>query len=107
MLQYKTTCIPSVPYKGVKKREFYSGLTVDTANRAIAPVGQAIEAEGRGGWTLHSIDCLPQRIIRKKTIGELIFGWIPILGRLLCGRIGETREGMDVDLYVLVFVRES
>ncbi len=108
MTKYKTTSIPNVPYRGVKKKEFYRGLTVDTCNKAVAPVGQAIENEAKGGWALHSIECLPQKISRKKGILELLLGWIPLLGSWLFPSIKtEVKEGVDFYLYILVFSKED
>ncbi len=107
MLLYKTTCIPSVPYADATKDDFQNGLSVDTANRALAPVGKAIEEEARGGWTLHSISNLPQHISRKKTFFEMLFGWIPFLGKYICPRLDEVYKGKEYHLYVLVFVKES
>lgn len=107
MLQFKTTSIPNVPCNGVKKKEFLNGLTVETCNRALAPVGQAIQDEAKGGWCLHSITCLPQRVVRKKSILELLFGWIPILGDSLFPNMKEQcGKGLDFHMYVLVFVKE-
>lgn len=107
MVLYKTTVIPQTPYNGVDKREYYNGISVDTGNKAIAPVGQAIQNEARGGWHLHSIECLPQTITRKKTIVETLLGWIPILGGLLCRNMDECTNGRNLYLYVLVFAKEE
>ena len=107
MVQYKTTVIPQTPYTGVPKREYYNGISVDTGNRAVAPVGQAIQNEARGGWHLHSIECLPQVITRKKSLFELIFGWIPIVGSLLCRNLNECTEGRTLGVYVLIFAKEE
>lgn len=107
MLQYKTTCIPSTAFNDVTKAEFRSGLTINTANKAIAPVGKAIEDEAKGGWTLHSIECLPQTIARKKSLWEKIFGWIPFVGSWLFPTMKqEVLVGVEVNMYVLVFVKE-
>lgn len=107
MIQYKTTSIPNVPYTGVKKSEFYKGLTVDTCNKAIAPIGQAIQNEAKGGWKLESIECLPQKISRKKGFLESLLGWIPLLGGWIFPSMAqECREGVDAYLYVLVFSKE-
>lgn len=107
MIQYKVTSIPNVTYRGAGKREFHHGLTVDTCNKALAPVGQVIQNEGKGGWLLHSIECLPQRVTRKKGIFEFLLGWIPLLGNLLFPSMKqECREGVDFYLYVLVFTKE-
>lgn len=107
MLQYKTRAIPNVPFKGVKSKEFNGELSIETANQAVAPVGQAIEEEARGGWILQGIHCLPQRMVRKKSIAELLLGWIPILGGFICRNMDETRTGKDVYLYVMTFVKEN
>ena len=108
MLQYKTTCIPATKFGDVTKQEFRSGLTLSTGNKAIAPVGQAIEEEAKGGWTLHSIECLPQTIARKKSLMEKIFGWIPFVGSWLFPTMKqEVYSGVEVYLYVLVFVKED
>lgn len=108
MIQYKTTCIPNVPFRGVKKKEFFKGLTVETCNKAIAPVGQAIQNEAKGGWTLHSIEVLPQKVARKKGILELLLGWIPLLGAWLFPSMEEQcGEGVDFYMYVLVFSKEA
>ncbi|MCD8373178.1 MAG: hypothetical protein LUD27_07755 [Clostridia bacterium] len=107
MLQYKTTCIPNPCYRGVEKSEFKHGLTVETGNKAIAPIGQAIQNEAKGGWSLHSIECLPQKIARKKGILEKLLGWIPILGSwLFPSMLRECYDGVDFYMYVLVFVKE-
>ncbi len=106
MLQYKTTCMPSIAYT-IKKKEFENDITLDIANKAIAPVGSYIEAEARGGWKLHSVTIIPQCFKRKKTIFEVLLGWIPILGPLMFPRMyDETVQGHDKDMYVLVFVKE-
>ena len=108
MLQYKTTCIPATKFGDVSKLEFRTGLTVDTCNKAIAPVGKAIEDEAKGGWTLHSIECLPQTIMRKKSLMEKIFGWIPFVGSWLFPTMKqEVYVGTEVHMYVLVFVKED
>lgn len=111
MLQYKTTTIPNPIMRGMKKKEFRAlenGETSNFANVAIANVGQCIEAEARGGWTLHSLARLPQRIVRKKTIFEFLLGWIPWLGdRLFPTMRTECYGGSDFEMYVLTFVREA
>lgn len=106
MLQYKTSCIPSEVYSKATKHEFRTGLTKKTADAALAPVGLAIENEAKGGWTLHSIECLPQRIARKKTLMEKIFGWIPFIGPWIFPTMKAETSGVDFHLYVLVFVKE-
>lgn len=63
MIKFKTVAIPATVLTGVKGKEMYS---IATANKALAPVAQAIEAEARGGWTLHSYGICPATITRKK-----------------------------------------
>lgn len=107
MMQYKAVSIPNVPCTGVKKKEFLNGLSVETCNRALAPVGQAIQNEGKGGWALHSIVNLPQKVARKKGILEFLLGWIPILGNWLFPKMeDECKKGVDFYMYVLVFSKE-
>lgn len=107
MMQYKTTCIPSKTMKGVKKKEFRKGLTVETCNEAVAPLGKAIQDEAKGGWSLHSIECFPRKIMRKKGILELLLGWIPLLGSWLFPTMeDECKTGVDFYIYTLVFVKE-
>lgn len=108
MLQYKTTSIPATKFGDITKGEFRSGLTLNTCNKAIAPIGKAIEEEAKGGWTLHSIECLPQTIARKKSLMEKIFGWIPFVGSWIFPTMKqEVYHGVEVYMYVLVFVKES
>lgn len=107
MLQYKTTVLPNIPYTGVKKKVYINGLSAAEANKAVAPLGQAIQTEAKGGWKLESIEFLPQNIVRKKTFLELILGWIPILGNWLFPSMkDETRKGKEVHYYILVFSKE-
>ncbi len=108
MLQYKTVVIPVNPYS-LKKNEYRSGrLSVEKANEAVAPLGKAIEQEARGGWRLHSIQSLPQRMVRKKSILELLLGWIPFVGRLLFPTMhDECYSGEDWYLHVMTFVKEK
>lgn len=107
MLQYKVVCSPTQPFK-LKKKEFRSGiLSVERANASIAPFSNAIAAYAKEGWTLHSVEFMVQRMVRKKGILELIFGWIPILGGLLFPTMKtECYVGEDWQLCVLTFVRE-
>lgn len=108
MLQYKTTCIPATSFNDVTKREFKHGLTLNTCNKAIAPVGKAIEDEARGGWTYHSMSVIPQNIRRKKTLMEKIFGWIPFIGSWIFPRMKqEVYFGVELYLYVVTFVKEA
>lgn len=106
MLEYKTRVLPDVPLKGVKKDEYRFGISVETGNRAVAPIGQAIEEEAQEGWIMHDLQPIPQTIIRKRSIFEWIFGWIPFLGKFLCPNLDETRNGKVLDLWVVTFVRE-
>ncbi len=56
---------------------------------------------------LHSIECLPQKVARKKGILELLLGWIPLLGGWLFPTMKtECGEGVDFYMYVLVFSKE-
>lgn len=107
MLQYKTRCIPVAALRGVKKKEFNNGLTPETANAAAAEVDYVIQEESRQGWALHSLNRVSKKIIRKKTILELLLGWIPILGGLLFRNLNETIRGIDCEMYILTFVREG
>ncbi len=108
MLQYKTVCIPNQVFKGVAKSEFERGLTVATTNKAIAPIGKVIENEAKGGWHLHSIEVIPQKIARKKGLLETLLGWIPIVGNLLFKSMySECVEGVDFRIYVMIFAREN
>lgn len=107
MLQYKTTCIPATSFGDVSKAEFKAGLTLDTCNKAVAPIGKAIQDEAKGGWTLHSISNIPQNIRRQKSTMEKVFGWIPFIGSWLFPTMKqEVYIGVDVYLYVLTFVKE-
>ncbi len=108
MIQYKTICVPEQPFK-LTKREYRSGLLgTDKANAAVEPLRKAIEAEAKGGWVLHSIQVLPQRMIRKKSILELLLGWIPILGGWLFPTMKtDCHFGTQWHLYILTFVKES
>ena len=107
MLQYKTTCIPAYTHRGVSKREFEEGITVETGNEAISPIGKAIQREAQGGWTLHSIEVISQKIARSKGILEILLGWIPLLGSLMFPNMQkETVEGITYYIYVLIFVKE-
>ncbi len=108
MVKYKTVSIPNQVFKGVAKSEFERGLTVATANKAIAPVGKVIENEARGGWHLHSIEVIPQKIARKKGLFEFLLGWIPILGNWLFPSMREECvDGVDFYMYVMIFARED
>lgn len=109
MLQYKTICLPMSQKKGIKANEYYRSLiSVENVNKAMEPVSATIQNETMAGWSLHSISSVPIRTARKKSISELLLGWIPLLGRLLFGDKIERdcKTGVDVPIYVLVFVKE-
>lgn len=76
MTQFKTVAMPATEIT-VKGKQMY---TVDTANKVLTPIGQRIQEEAKGGWTLHSYVVIPATVHRKKGILEIIFGWIPIIG---------------------------
>lgn len=76
--------IPSQPLRNVPPKEFSGGMSVDTANAAVKTVEAVIAEEANSGWILHSVNEIHKLIIRKKTILEFIFGWIPILGKFIC-----------------------
>lgn len=98
--------IPSQPLRNVPPKEFSGGMSVDTANAAMKTVEAVIAEEANSGWILHSVNEIHKLIIRKKTILEFIFGWIPILGKFMCPNIGETRNGVPCLMYMLTFVKE-
>ena len=109
MLQYKTISLPLSQKKGIPANEYYRSLiSVENVNKAMEPVSGVIQSESAAGWSLHSISSVPIRTARKKSIGELLFGWIPFIGRLIFGdRIErECKTGVDVPVYILVFVKE-
>lgn len=109
MLQYKTICLPMVQKKGIKAKEFYKSLiTPDNVTRAMEPVSAVIQNETAVGWSLHSISSVPIRTARRRNLFEFLFGWIPILGKLIFGNVieRECKTGVDVPIYVLVFVKE-
>ncbi len=106
MLQYKTVALPSTTFDEATKYDFLYGLTLDTATKSVSLIGDLIQTEATEGWTFHSIESMPKHIRRKKTVFELIFGWIPFLNRFLCPRISEATVGADFHLYCMVFVKE-
>ena len=83
------------------------GVSEETANAALENVAATIQEYGKAGWVLHSIEYVPTRVKRKKSIWELLFSWIPILGSLLFRNLDETREGRDMTVYTITFVREA
>ncbi len=57
-----------------------------------------------GGWKLHSYVVVPAVIYRKKGFFEIIFGWIPVIGKLF--------QSKDPDVYqpsyiALIFEKEE
>ena len=108
MLQYKTVAIPAYTFNDVTKAEFRNGITVGTANKALEPINKVVEEEAKGGWTLHSFQCIPQTIARKKSLMELIFGWIPFIGSWIFPTMKqEVYIGVEMHIYTLVFVKEA
>ena len=106
MLQYKTVYMPGTTSK-ITKKAWDGGLFSNSLlDSSVAPFGQKISEEAKNGWTLHSVVTLPVNITRKKSIIELIFGWIPLLGRWICPRIDECYSGKTIDVLSLVFVKE-
>lgn len=76
MMQFKTVAMPATQIT-VKGKDLY---TVETANKVLAPIGQRIQEEAKGGWTLHSYVVIPATVHRKKGVLEVLLGWIPIIG---------------------------
>lgn len=101
MMQFKTVALPATVLTGVKGKDLY---TVATANKALAPIAQAIEAEAKGGWSLHSYVIAPATIIRKKGILEIIFGWIPVIGIFFRSKDPDV---ITPEYYMLIFQREA
>lgn len=99
MLQFKTVALPATEIT-VKGEEMY---TVETANKVLAPIGQVIQNEAKGGWTLHSYVVIPATVIRKKGILEKIFGWIPILGFFFRSKDPDV---ITPNYYSLIFQKE-
>ena len=93
MLQFKTVALPATTIT-VKDKAMY---TVETANKVLAPIGQRIMEEAKGGWDLHSYVVIPATVHKK--IG--IFGKII---RLFTGpRPGDT---IHPEYYSLIFKKE-
>lgn len=105
MLQYKTVYLPGTAAQ-IKKKEWDAGFSTSLISSTVEPFGQMISEQAKGGWTLHSVVELPVNITRKKTFLEKIFGWIPILGRLLFPRMHECYSGVSKNVLTLVFVKE-
>ncbi len=109
-MQYKTVTVPVVPTK-IKAREFRAaatlGISAETAQEVTKNVSTVIDEYAKCGWILHSLVSLSAPILRKKSIGELLLGWIPILGRWLCPNLHETRVGREMIVYNITFVKET
>ncbi len=109
MLRYKVVPIPAKSVK-VKNKEFYygisRGLSPEKAESAVENVSAVVDEYTKRGWSLHSLEYLPTNIRRKKSVIEFLLGWIPILGNLICRNAHEAREGREIFLYVVTFVRE-
>lgn len=99
MLQFKTVALPATEIT-VKGKDMYS---VETANKVLAPIGQAIQNEAKGGWSLHSYVVIPATVHRKKGILEILLGWIPIIGFLFRSNKPDI---ITPKYYSLIFVKE-
>ena len=75
MLQYKTIADPNPVVVG----KFTKGFTQVQAQESISAIDNLIQNEALNGWMFHSIECVTKRIVRKKKLKELLFGWIPLL----------------------------
>ena len=99
MMQFKTVALPATEIM-VKTNEMYS---VETANRVLAPIGQRIQEEAKGGWKLHSYVVIPATVIRKKGLLERFLGWIPIIGLLFRSKEPDV---ITPQYYSLIFQKE-
>lgn len=99
MLQYKTVAMPATVIT-VKGKDLY---TAETANKVLAPIGQRLQEEARGGWALHSYVIIPGTVHRKKGILEILFGWIPFIGFFFRSNKPDI---IHPEYYSLIFVRE-
>lgn len=99
MLQFKTVALPATVIT-VPEKEMY---TVETANKVLAPIAQAIENEAKGGWHLHSYVVCPATVIRKKKILEILLGWIPVIGFFFKSKEPDV---ITPRYYVVIFQRE-
>ena len=100
MMQFKTVVLPMPEVRVKKEAELY---TVETANKAMAPVARVIENEARGGWHLHSCNAIPAHIYRNPGCLEIILGWIPIIGEFFKHKVTDV-----VPYYTtLIFQREA
>ena len=98
MMQFKTVGIPATSLT-VKESQMY---TLDTANKALAPVARCIQEHASGGWHLHSYVVIPAVIVRKKSIFERLLGWIPIINMVW----SKKEDFITPNYYSLIFQRE-
>lgn len=98
MMQFKTVALPITELK-LKEKDMY---TLQTANIAVAPIARVIENEAKGGWHLHSYVVIPAVIMRKKSIFENLFGWIPIINMIWANK----PDSIKPQYYSLIFQRE-
>ena len=99
MLQFKTVALPATEIT-VKGRDMY---TVATSNKVLAPIGQRIMEEAKGGWELHSYVVIPATVHREKGILEVLLGWIPIIGILFKSKEPDV---ITPEYYSLIFKKE-
>ncbi len=99
MTVFKTVALPAAQTTAKAKDMF----SLETANKALAPIGQAITEEGKGGWVLHSYVNVPITVWRKKGIFEILLGWIPIIGKLFQSK---DPDYVDINAYALIFQKE-
>ena len=99
MMQFKTVALPATTIT-VKDKDMYS---VETANKVLAPIGQRIMEEAKGGWDLHSYVVIPATVYRKKGILERLLGWIPIIGFLFRSKEPDV---IHPEYYSLIFKKE-
>lgn len=89
MVQYKTVSLPSsvADCKIKVAKDMIKANKQEVAESAIEPIARLIEEEAKKGWHFHSVNVVPAFAPRKKGIAEMIFGWIPIIGRLIWGNL--------------------
>ena len=107
MLQYKTVAVPTKPAKRVFKKNYQNGIPQKFVDELTAPIDEIILSNSKEGWVLSSMSETTTKLPRKKTLGELLFGWIPILGpAIFRGMVEECVIGIDYTFNILVFVKE-
>lgn len=99
MMQFKTVALPATEIT-VKGKDLY---TLETANKVLAPIGERIMLECKGGWNLHSYVVIPATVHRKKGILEILLGWIPIIGLLFKSKDPDV---FYPEYYSLIFQKE-